>query len=54
MNKYAGLGRLFLIALVGVVIGIAVTKLSGASLTVVVALVLGIGCFLYLRMRQGR
>lgn len=46
--------RVFLLALCGVALGIALSKFSGGSLAVIVAIVLAIMCFLLFRMRSGR
>lgn len=46
--------RVFLLALCGVALGIALAKLSGGSLAVVLAVVVGAACFFLVRMRQGR
>lgn len=46
--------RVFALALCGVALGIALSKFSGGSLAVIVAIVVAIGCFLLFRMRSGR
>lgn len=46
--------RAFLLAFVGVALGIALAKLTSGSLVPILAIVVGVGCFLLYRMRSGR
>ena len=44
--------RAFLLALCGVALGIALARLSGGSLAVVLAIVVGVACFIVMQMRR--
>lgn len=54
MNKQSPALRVFVFALLGVALGIAISRLSSGAMVTALAILCGIGVFVLLRLRSGR